>query len=66
MEGEMKLDRQEEVEEDKYRLHASEATDLYHTWKMGSLADINEPIRNFFGLVNAIVTFDSVNPQLSG
>ena len=42
----MKLVRQEQVEEDKSRLQAK-ATDLYHTGKMGSLADINETLGNF-------------------
>ena len=57
----MKLVRQEQVEEDKSRLHAK-TTDLYHMGKMGSLADINELLGNFFGLINAIVTFDSATP----
>ena len=60
-EGEMKLVRQEQVEEDKSRLHAK-TTDLYHTGKMGSLADINEMLGNFFALIRAITEFDPASP----
>jgi hypothetical protein len=61
MEGEMMLVRQEQVDEDKSRLQAK-TTDLYHMGKMGSLADINELLGNFFGLLNAIATFSANNP----
>ena len=60
-EGEMKLVRQEQVEEDKSRLQAK-TTDLYHTGKMGSLADINEMLGNFFALIRAITEFDPESP----
>ena len=61
MEGEMMLVRQEQVEEDKSKLQAK-TTDLYHMGKMGSLADIHELIGNFFGLINAIASFDPSAP----
>lgn len=62
MEGEMMLIRQEQVEEDKSKLQAK-TTNLYHIGKMGSLlADLNERIGNFFGLLNAIATFDADAP----
>ena len=57
----MKLVRQEQVEEDKSRLQAK-TTDLYHTGKMSSLADINEMLGNFFALIRAITEFDPDSP----
>ena len=61
MEGEMMLVRQEQVKEDKSKLQAK-TTDLYHMGKMGSLSYIHELIGNFFGLLNAIASFDASAP----
>jgi hypothetical protein len=62
-EGETKLIQQEQVEEDKSRINAK-ATELYHYGCMGSLADINEMIGNFYALMRVIIEFDRANPPL--
>ena len=54
--GAILLVQQEQVEEDSSRLQAK-ATELYYNGRMGSPADINEMIGNFFGLMNTIIRY---------
>jgi hypothetical protein len=61
MEGAMKITQQEQVGEASSRTLAK-TTDLYHHGRMGSLADINGNIGNFFCLMNAIIQYDASNP----
>ena len=59
LEGAVKLIQQEQVEEDKSKC-ATKATEIYHMGRMGTLADLNETIGNFYALMHCIIM---VNPD---
>ncbi len=60
-EGESLLVQQEQVEEDRSRV-AAKTTELYYGGRMYTLAETNETIGNFFGLMNIIIEYDSKHP----
>lgn len=59
LEGAIKLIQQEQVEEDKSKF-ATKTTEIYHMGRMGTLAELNETIGNFFALMHCLV---EVNPD---
>ena len=62
-EGEILLIQQEQVEEDRSRVHAK-ITDLYFMGRMGNLPELNELIGNFYALMNVIIEFDVKRPPI--
>ena len=59
LEGAVKLIQQEQVEEDKSKC-ATKVTEIYQMGRMGTLADLNETIGNFYALMHCIIM---VNPD---
>ena len=63
LEGATKLIQQEHVEEFKSRL-ITKVTEIYHQGRMGSLADLNETMGNFWAFMHCVVTVNPDAPPL--
>ena len=63
IEGAVKLIQQEQVEEDKSKC-ATKNTEIYHMGRMGTLAEFNETIGNFYAFMHCIIVVNPLFPPL--